>query len=596
MIRMFAFFAILLAAAFGLNWLLDTPGSVLLSYGGYEYRVTLAKAVAIIIALTVGLLIVWSVIRIVLRLPSLISMTSRMRRKSRGYAAVSRGLVSIGVGDRRAASRFAGEAERLLGREPMTLLLKAQAAQLSGDRKAAESAFTRMLDDPETKVLGLRGLFIEARREGSQGARAFAEQAYRLAPASPWAGQAVLEYRTAEQDWNGAIAAVDEAASRRVIDRDTARRQKATLLAAQARQALERSPDAAFSLASQALKLNPGHVPATLIVAERLSAKGDYSKATRVLEQTWKLSQQPEIAEAYLGVRHGDSTHDRLKRARALSKITPKSREAGLALTKAAIDAREFDLARETLEPLVLQQPTARACRLMAEIEDKSSGNAGMVRKWLARASQAPRDPAWVADGFVSDSWAPVSPVSGRIDAFEWKTPPQSIETSVRASIDADHARDERPAPIELIESTAVAAEQTTVVDAARGGIAAKWSAAVDGASQRTVAVPSAVKEKPLAAVDAVAPPLPVKPDAPKEDTPATVAAAVTAPKTDRAEPAAASQPVREEASPVAALKLVDIVVPEPEAVAQAGVLARLPDDPGPRAPETPRKKRGLFG
>ena len=39
-----------------------------------------------------------------------------------------------------------------------------------------------------------------------------------------------------------------------------------------------------------------------------------------------------------------------------------------------------------------------------------------------ARA-HAPRDPAWTADGFVSERWLPVSPVTGRLDAFEWKVP-----------------------------------------------------------------------------------------------------------------------------------------------------------------------------
>src|SRR5262249_56989341 len=40
-----------------------------------------------------------------------------------------------------------------------------------------------------------------------------------------------------------------------------------------------------------------------------------------------------------------------------------------------------------------------------------------------ARALNARRDPAWTADAFVSDHWLPISPVSGRLDAFEWKDP-----------------------------------------------------------------------------------------------------------------------------------------------------------------------------
>ncbi|MNL65396.1 hypothetical protein D3C87_1897250 [compost metagenome] len=59
----------------------------------------------------------------------------------------------------------------------------------------------------------------------------------------------------------------------------------------------------------------------------------------------------------------------------------------------------------------------------MAEIEEGQTGDQGKAREWLARAVRAPRDPAWTADGIVSDEWEPVSPVTGRLDAFEWKVP-----------------------------------------------------------------------------------------------------------------------------------------------------------------------------
>ena len=39
----------------------------------------------------------------------------------------------------------------------------------------------------------------------------------------------------------------------------------------------------------------------------------------------------------------------------------------------------------------------------MARIEGEQNGDTGRVREWLARAANAPRDPAWTADGVVSD-------------------------------------------------------------------------------------------------------------------------------------------------------------------------------------------------
>lgn len=472
MIRIFVFFALVLAAATGVALLIETPGSVMVSYGGFDYKVTLAMAVGLLAAMILGTMLIWTVIRLAFRLPSLISMSNRMRRRARGYSAVSRGMIAVGTGDRRVATRFAADAERLLGREPMTLLLKAQAAQLAGDRPAAEATFKRMLDNDETRILGLRGLFVEARRNGSEAARAYAEEAFRLSPAAPWAGEAVLEYRSADKDWRGAMKVVDDTASRRVIDRETSRKQKAALLAAEALDLDERAPDAAFTSATEALKLNPGLVPAAVLAARRLSGRGDYSKAVRLLEAAWKLGPHPDLAEAYLMVRQGDSSHDRLKRARALVRLVPSAREGKLALARALLDAREFTEARQELEALVLDLPTARVCRLMADLEEQETGNAGMIRKWLSRASYAPRDPAWVADGFVSDRWAPVSPVTGRIDAFVWMTPPQSIESKVRASIDADRHEpvvDPTPPaePPQLIAADPVVAPSVVTVDAA---------------------------------------------------------------------------------------------------------------------------------
>jgi HemY protein len=59
----------------------------------------------------------------------------------------------------------------------------------------------------------------------------------------------------------------------------------------------------------------------------------------------------------------------------------------------------------------------------MAELEQRESGDEGRAREWMARALHARRDPAWTADGIVSDRWRPVSPSSHRLDAFEWKVP-----------------------------------------------------------------------------------------------------------------------------------------------------------------------------
>jgi len=161
-----------------------------------------------------------------------------------------------------------------------------------------------------------------------------------------------------------------------------------------------------------------------------MASAGDYRRATKILENAYAQTPHPDLAAAYLRVRHGDSTGDRLARARTLARVGPNDPESMLTIGRAALEAHDRDAARATVAPLIASdsphgRPTRRVCLLMADIEE-SEGHLGAVREWLARAARAPRDKAWVADGVISDRWAPVSP-SGTLDAFVWRTPDERL-------------------------------------------------------------------------------------------------------------------------------------------------------------------------
>ena len=427
--RALVFLALLAIAAFAAVWLADRPGTVAVTWQGYEATLGLGTAVA---ALAVGLFVlatVWAVVRGALRLPERMTFASRARRRAQGFSAVSRGMIAVGSGDPAAARRHAGEAERLLGREPLALLLKAQAAQISGDRSGAETAFRRMADDPETRVLGLRGLFVEAqRRDDRVAARAYAAEAARLAPSVGWANEAVLETQCAEGDWSGALATVERRASLGHLDKGVARRDRAVLLTADALEREAGEPERAAEQALEAVRLAPDLVPAAALAGRLLSRRNELKKAARVIEAAWKAGPHPDLARVYLDLRPGDAARDRLARAETLARLSAWSPDARLAVAGAALDARDFPRARETLRPLLTERPTVRACLLAARIEAAEHGReSGGAREWLGRAARAPRDPLWIADGVASEHWAPVSPVTGRLDAFVWQAPPDVL-------------------------------------------------------------------------------------------------------------------------------------------------------------------------
>jgi HemY protein len=155
-----------------------------------------------------------------------------------------------------------------------------------------------------------------------------------------------------------------------------------------------------------------------------LAARGSMPKAAKIIERTWRASPHPDLATVYAYVRPGDSPRDRLERLRRLARLAPHSVEGPIAIATAAIEGRDWVEARSVLEPLLAERLSQRVCTLMAKLEGGEHGDTGRVREWLARAVNAPRDPAWTADGVVAERWDAISPVTGALDRFEWKVPP----------------------------------------------------------------------------------------------------------------------------------------------------------------------------
>src|SRR5271169_5766707 len=430
MLRLLIFLAALALAAWGLSWLASNPGDVTLTWRGVEYQASLMLALGAVAALAIALAIVWALLRFVFSIPSLVSLSARAHKREKGYLALSRGMIAVGAGDARAAARHASEASRLVAHEPMTKLLQAQSAQLAGDTQSAVAAYNAMLVHHETHGLGLRGLHLEARRAGDhEAALEYAMRANARAPAA-WAGQAVLDDRTRRGDWAGALATVDSNAAAKLIDKPTANRWRAVIKTAMAEAAMERDPKHALAQAQEACRLAPTLVPAAAICGRLMAQAGDYRRASRILEAAYAQTPHPDLAAAYIRLRHGDSTEDRLTRARTLARMAPNDPESLLTLGRAALEARELSAARAAIAPLVASdsphgRPTRRVCLLMADIEE-ADAHQGAVREWLGRAARAPHDKAWVADGVISDRWAPVSP-SGTLDAFVWRTPDERL-------------------------------------------------------------------------------------------------------------------------------------------------------------------------
>jgi HemY protein len=314
MVRILFYVAVVFALALGFAWLADRPGALVLTWQGYEIETSLLVAALAIVAVVAALLGLGALVRAVLATPRVVGAYLGARRRDRGYRALTRGMIAVGAGDTRTAARAADESVSLLGQEPLTLLLTAQAAQLAGDGARARDAFEALAARPETRVLGLHGLFVEARRQGEdEAARHFAEEATRAAPRIGWAGAALFEYQAQAGEWPGALRTLAANAKAKLVDKAAAQRLRAVLLTAWALEIEGSDPDEARAHAQEAHRLAPELSEAAVLAGRLLARSGDYRRASRALETAWKTAPHPDVADAYAAIRSGDSVRDRLK-------------------------------------------------------------------------------------------------------------------------------------------------------------------------------------------------------------------------------------------------------------------------------------------
>lgn len=242
MIRLFLFVVFVLLLAFGFSWLDDRPGEMVITWQGQRIEMSLMVAVTVIAAIIAVIMIAWWLIRSLAASPHTISQFFRARKRDRGYQALSTGLIAAGAGDAATARKMTQRTMGLLSadKEPLIHLLDAQTALIEGNDDEARTKFEAMVEDPETRELGLRGLYLEARKLGAmEAARHYAEEAAENAPHLPWAADAALGFRSAEGAWDDAIRLLEKQRVARVLDKTSADRKKAVLLTARAMDKLE---------------------------------------------------------------------------------------------------------------------------------------------------------------------------------------------------------------------------------------------------------------------------------------------------------------------------------------------------------------------
>ncbi len=431
LLRAVTFFGFAAALILISVWFADRPGAVSLRWQGWRVDTSvavLALGVAVVAVVAAVAYRVWVILR---QAPRRLAQFHARRRRNRGYQALTRGMVAVAAGDVAEARREAKRADSLLEELPLTMLLAAQAAQLEGDEDVARKYFASMLEHPETEFLGLRGLLLQAGREGDQAqALRLAQRAFKLKPNTPWVLNSLFDLLIRKGDWHEAQDVVERAVRRGVIAREQGRRHKAIALHEQGLQAEADGDDReALFLASKALRSAPELTAAAIRLAALQIRAGKARDAARTVEKSWELTPHPELARLYALAYGDEDALARVKRFEKLLDLRPDHVESHAAMAIVALEAKLWGKSRHHLHKLMRElcdgEPSARFYRMMAKLDETEHDDPDTARRWLLRAGAAAPDETWVCRGCGAQSveWSPLCGQCQAFDTLEWRSP-----------------------------------------------------------------------------------------------------------------------------------------------------------------------------
>jgi HemY protein len=328
--------------------------------------------------------------------PGRIGKASQRARVRRGQEALALGLIAAEAGEFEEARRQADKAEDLVDEPRLALLLQARSAEVAGDTAAAERAYSGMLQNEDTEVLGRKGLMAAALKRGDRtAARAHAEAALKASKTAIWPFQYAFDLAVQAADWENALEALDTGDKRKQIEDKVGKRRRAVLMCAQAAKLeRDRRPDKASEMAQKAFRMAPAFAPAGALAARLLVGEGKGERAAAILEEAWENGPHPALAHAYRDIAPGEGREARAERMRALADKRRDHRESKIVLAELAMERGDWGGAQAALDDAYRENPSSRICILFAQVaRGRSDENA--ARTWLAQAAAAPREPDW---------------------------------------------------------------------------------------------------------------------------------------------------------------------------------------------------------
>lgn len=408
-----------LVAALGL-WVFNNPGDIQLDWLGYRITTSFwVMAVAVLGTILVGCFLFWVWLKVFYNI-SLFGKKRSIKSQEKGLEALTKTIAAMSVRDYAGANDNLAQSRKLLGDIPLNTMLDAHLAAKSGDKAKALASLQAMEEAPQTKFLAKSSLSAVARHDGEQdNALAYAKDAYQLRPDMKDPALSYLGLLLKTGDYEEARSLVTQASRQKTFDKAESKHLQA--LVHYAAYSADGLLEDAAALKS-AFTASPDFAPAYQYIVH-LHQDGKERQALQALYKAWKVAPHAELTDILLHYFEEEQPTKLMKRGQVLLKMHPDHLETHLAMARLAMEAAQWDTARNHLKAALAISPQMRVFQLLARLEEEGMNDENAASMWLKRLNDAQTDPAWQCQscGHKAQHWAIHCESCDSFDGYHWE-------------------------------------------------------------------------------------------------------------------------------------------------------------------------------
>ena len=342
----------------------------------------------------------------------------------KGNSSFVRGMVAIANRDFKRAIIESKNTKKFLKNESLSLLLISETLKVEKKFNELEEVYEKMLKEPKTHLLGLRGLMEQnLRSQDYHHAFIYGEKLFNLNPNIDKLYETLLNIVGKTNNWHKLIQINEKSLKYKIIDKKSYSENKSIALYEIAKIKYQSDLSEAIYLMEQALKLKQNFSPYVNFYIQLLINQNKLVKAKKILKKTWS-----NLPHAYLkGIMKDLSNALKISYFELAKFITDNSKEneeSKILLAEALIEEKKWIEARNYLKEFLQYKPLREVCLLMAKIEEGESGDPQKIDSWITRSNFGQASKIWICQitNLSQEHWSSISQ-EGYFNSLEWKYP-----------------------------------------------------------------------------------------------------------------------------------------------------------------------------